>query len=441
MVVCGGVRVWMRPQWWVCWTHSARPHLPTTACPASSLATSVTDSSLATATTTGSLFARTTTSGSAPATVCLLREALGIPRGLEIVMRWQRKCHIHTGVRLYDEKSVTRSSRRIIFSGIQPTGVVHLGNYLGAVRQWVELQKGGDDVIYCVVDQHAITMPYDHTTLPAATRATIASLIACGIDPNTAVLYQQSRVPEHAELNWVLTCLTTMARLTHLPQYKEKSQSLREVPLGLYAYPVLQAADILLYRSTHVPVGEDQRPHIQLAAHLARVFNNRYGETFTLPHSLVADTAAARIRSLRHPDKKMSKSEANPRGRIDLTDTPDIIREKLKKAVTDFTSAVYYDPENRPGVSNLMAIHSEVTGQSIEAITQASSDLTTAQYKLVVADAVIELLNPIRLKLDALLADPAYLTTLMDHGAEKARERAVPTWQQVKRKVGLAPVT
>ncbi|KAK4304775.1 hypothetical protein Pmani_014608 [Petrolisthes manimaculis] len=419
----------MRPQLLVGWTHPALPHLSTTACTASSLARTTTNSSLF----------KTTTTGSAVASLCSLREGQGLQKGLGVVSKWQEKCHIHTDVRLRSEEGTTHPSRRIIFSGIQPTGVVHLGNYLGAVRQWVELQKGGDDVIFCVVDQHAITLAYDHTTLPAATRATVASLIACGVDPDTAVLYQQSRVPEHAELNWVLTCLTTMARLTHLPQYKEKSQSLREVPLGLYAYPVLQAADILLYRATHVPVGEDQRQHIQLAAHLARVFNNRYGETFTLPRSLVADTAAARIRSLRHPDKKMSKSEANPRGRIDLTDTPDIIRGKFKKAVTDFTSAVYYDPENRPGVSNLMAIHSEVTGQSFEDITEASSGLTTAQYKLVVADAVIELLNPIRLKLDALLADPAQLTALMDRGAERARERAVPTWQEVKRKVGLAP--
>ncbi|XP_042207953.1 tryptophan--tRNA ligase, mitochondrial-like [Homarus americanus] len=345
-----------------------------------------------------------------------------------------RQCEPNDSLNRRVEDSHTRKT---IFSGIQPTGVLHLGNYFGAVQRWVELQETGEEVIFCIVDLHSITLPQDPKTLHSQIITMAASLVACGIDPSRAVLFQQSRVSEHAQFNWVLGCLTTMARLGHLPQYKEKSASLKEIPLGLYVYPVLQSADILLYRATHVPVGEDQRQHIQLAAHLARVFNNKFGQTFVLPRSLVYDDSIARVKSLRQPDKKMSKSETDPKSRINLADSPDEIREKFKKAVTDFTSAVYFDAENRPGVSNLMSIHRAVTGQSMEQISRECEGVNTAQYKLLVADAVIEHLRPIRLRLEQLLSDRAHLNHLLDLGADKAKTIASKTWQDVREKVGL----
>lgn len=334
--------------------------------------------------------------------------------------------------------SKTPTARKTIFSGIQPTGTLHLGNYIGAVRRWLELQESGEDVIFCIVDLHSITLPQDPKTLHSQIILMAASLIACGIDPHRAILFQQSRVSEHAQFNWILGCITTMARLNHLPQYKEKSSLLKEIPLGLYVYPVLQAADILLYRATHVPVGEDQRQHIQLAAHLARVFNNKFGPTFTLPHSMVYDDTTARVKSLRQPARKMSKSEADPKSRINLTDSPDAIREKFKKAVTDFTSAVYYDAENRPGVSNLMAIHSAVTGKSFNEIQTDCEGITTAQYKLLVADVVIDQLSPIRIRIEQLLKDSGHLNQLLDQGADRAKAIAASTWEEVKQKVGLS---
>ncbi|XP_050729238.1 tryptophan--tRNA ligase, mitochondrial-like [Eriocheir sinensis] len=350
--------------------------------------------------------------------------------------RWSLLGHgLHTSPALQCTKAP--ATPRTIFSGIQPTGELHLGNYLGAVRRWVELQEGGDDVLFCVVDLHSITLPQDPATLHAQTLAMTASLLACGIDPGQAIVFQQSRVPEHTQLAWVLGCLTTMARLGHLPQYKEKSAKQKEIPLGLYVYPVLQAADILLYHATHVPVGEDQLQHIQLAADLARIFNTRFGQTFVPPRSLVLGQDAARLRSLRQPTKKMSKSEPDPRGRVALSDAPDVVREKFKKAVTDFTSEVFYEPEARPGVSNLMVIDSAVTGRTLEEITKASEGLTTAQYKLVVADAVVEHLAPIRQHMNHLLQEPGHLDQLLEQGAKQARERAAKTWDDVRRKVGL----
>lgn len=336
------------------------------------------------------------------------------------------------------ERSTDKHARKTIFSGIQPTGVLHLGNYFGAVQQWVELQEKGENVIFSVVDLHSITLPQDPKNLYLQILTMAASLIACGIDPSRAIIFQQSRVSEHAQLNWLLSCSTTMARLGHLPQYKEKSSVLKEIPLGLYIYPVLQAADILLYKATHVPVGEDQLQHIQLAAHLARVFNKKFGYTFPLPCSMVYDDSIARVKSLRQPTKKMSKSESDPKSTINLTDTPDDIREKFKKAVTDFTSAVYFDDENRPGVSNMMAIHKAVSGKSFDEIRAECEGMTTAQYKLLLADVVIQHLAPIRLALDHLLNDKAYLNQLLDEGANRAREIASATWEEVRQKVGLS---
>ncbi|KAG0714153.1 Tryptophan--tRNA ligase, mitochondrial [Chionoecetes opilio] len=348
--------------------------------------------------------------------------------------RWGHGLHTSPAPRCQDAAA---TAPRTILSGIQPTGELHLGNYLGAVRQWVQLQQGGDDVLFCVVDLHSITLPQDPATLHSHTLAMAASLLACGIDPGRAVVFQQSRVQEHTQLAWVLGCLTTMARLGHLPQYKEKSATQKEIPLGLYVYPVLQAADILLYHATHVPVGEDQLQHIQLASDLARIFNKRFGQTFKAPQPLVLGQDAGRLRSLRQPTKKMSKSEPDARGRVALSDAPDVVREKFKKAVTDFTTEVYYDPEARPGVSNLMVIDRAVTGRTLEEIQAASRGLTTAQYKLAVAEAVVEHLAPIRQRMNHLLQEPGHLDQILEKGAEQARERAAKTWNAVRQKVGL----
>ena len=200
-----------------------------------------------------------------------------------------------------------------IFSGIQPTGDLHVGNYLGAIRRWIDLQNSGLDVTYCIVDLHSITLPQKPVDLRNNSLKICASLLACGIDPKKSTLFLQSDVKEHAELCWILGCITTMARLTHLPQYKEKSAKLKEIPLGLYLYPVLQAADIMLYKATHVPVGEDQVQHLQLAQSLAKAFNNRFGMTFPMCQPMIAEDASCRIKSLRDPAKKMSKSDADPK--------------------------------------------------------------------------------------------------------------------------------
>ncbi|VVC43670.1 Hypothetical protein CINCED_3A015838 [Cinara cedri] len=267
-----------------------------------------------------------------------------------------------------------------VFSGIQPTGTLHLGNYFGAVSKWVQLQNEDQEVIYSIVDLHSITLPYDPKKLEKNVLLMTASLIACGINPNKSTLFLQSQVPEHTQLCWVLGCLTTMPRLGQLPQFKEKSSSLKDVPLGLYLYPILQAADILLYKGTKVPVGEDQIQHLQLAHSLARTFNKRYGDTFPIPTVLLQKDCSSRIKNLRDPMKKMSKSHPDPRGRIDITDEPDVIAEKVKKSVTDCTSKITFDPDNRPGVATLLTMHSLVSGILPEEICEEYAFLDTGGY-------------------------------------------------------------
>ncbi|XP_054263604.1 tryptophan--tRNA ligase, mitochondrial [Macrosteles quadrilineatus] len=324
-----------------------------------------------------------------------------------------------------------------IFSGIQPTGVLHLGNYFGAIEKWVELQNEGNDVLYSIVDLHSITVHQDPEELRSKILLMAASLIACGIDPAKSVLFQQSKVHQHVELAWVLFCNSTMGRLSHLPQFKEKTASMKEIPLGIYLYPVLMAADVMLYRATHVPVGEDQLPHMNLAVDLAQVFNNRYGETFPVPEIIIEDSARNRVRSLREPLKKMSKSHTDPKSRIELTDTPDQIVGKVKKAVTDFTSAVSYDPVNRPGVSNLVALHALSAGKTFQQVCDENAHIQTGQYKRVVADAIVEKFNPIREEMNRLLAAPEYLEEVLDQGAQRATMLAEITWMDVKQKIGL----
>ncbi|XP_053658598.1 tryptophan--tRNA ligase, mitochondrial [Anopheles marshallii] len=324
---------------------------------------------------------------------------------------------------------------RKVFSGVQPTGALHIGNYLGAVKRWVELQEAGEDVTYCIVDLHSMTIPPEPETLRHNTLQMTATLLACGIDPARATLFLQSAVPQHVELSWILGCLTTMARLTHLPQYKEKSANMKEIPLGLYLYPVLQAADIMLYKATHVPVGEDQIQQLQLAQSLARAFNNKYGRTFPFCETLVND--GSRLKSLRDPSKKMSKSDPDPKSCIMLIDSPDIVLEKVKKSVTDFKSEVSFNPEERPGVSNLITIHSLVSGKTPDEICREVEGKNTGQYKLIVADALIEHLRPIRERMERYTQDVGFLASVIEEGSERARTIAEQTIDEVKQKIGV----
>ncbi|XP_015603926.1 tryptophan--tRNA ligase, mitochondrial isoform X2 [Cephus cinctus] len=335
----------------------------------------------------------------------------------------------------YSSKNITYPER--IFSGIQPTGNMHLGNYLGAIQKWIELQNSGKNVIWSIVDLHSITLPQDSIELRQNILKMTATLLACGIDPEKSILFQQSTVSMHAELSWILGCNTTMPRLGQLPQFKEKSEKVKEVPLGLYIYPVLQAADILLYKATHVPVGQDQVQHLQLAQHLAHTFNRKFKETFPIPRALVNQDTSSRLKSLRDPTKKMSKSSNDPKSRLELTDEPRVLLNKIKKAVTDFTSTVTFEPETRPGVSNLIAIHSLLSGKSPEEICKEAENVDTGEYKFVVADVVIEKLTPIRERINQLIKEPQYLEKVLSDGAERATSIAVNTWLEVRNKVGL----
>uniref|UniRef100_A0A5F8GAB5 Tryptophan--tRNA ligase, mitochondrial n=1 Tax=Monodelphis domestica TaxID=13616 RepID=A0A5F8GAB5_MONDO len=319
-----------------------------------------------------------------------------------------------------------------IFSGIQPTGIPHLGNYLGAIESWVSLQEKCSSVLFSIVDLHSITVPQDPAVLHQSILDITAVLLACGINPEKSILFQQSQVPEHSELGWIFGCLVRMSWLQNLPQWKRKNASLKqEGTVGLFTYPVLQAADILLYKSTHVPVGEDQVTHMELARDLAQRFNKKYGEFFPVPTSLL--TTMKRVKSLRDPSAKMSKSDPDKLATVRVTDSPEEIMMKFRKAVTDFTSEVTYDPSTRLGVSNMVDIHAAVTGLTIEEVICQSVGLDTAQYKVVVAEAVIQKFAPIKNEIERLKMDEGYLRKVLQVGTEKAKELAKPVCQEVKK--------
>ncbi|KAB0798690.1 hypothetical protein PPYR_09683 [Photinus pyralis] len=320
------------------------------------------------------------------------------------------------------------------FSGIQPTGDIHLGNYLGAIKQWVDLQNK-EDLILSVVDLHAITLPQDPKELYQNILRMTATLLACGVDTSKLILFQQSQVYQHTELAWIFSCICTMARLAHLPQFKEKSATLKDVPLGLYIYPVLQAADIMLYKATHVPVGDDQLQHLELSQDLARMFNRRYGLTFPSPHAIV--TGTSKIKSLRNPSKKMSKSDPDAKSRICLTDSADEIARKIRKSVTDCTSAITFDPDERPGVSNLVMMHSSLSGKTVEVILKEVEGMDTLQYKSLVADCVISFISPISQRIKELMEEPQYLRNVLDVGTSRAMEIASCTMEEVRGKMGI----
>ncbi|XP_032763809.1 tryptophan--tRNA ligase, mitochondrial isoform X2 [Rattus rattus] len=302
-----------------------------------------------------------------------------------------------------------KESGERVFSGIQPTGIPHLGNYLGAIESWVKLQEEYDTVIYSIVDLHSITVPQDPGILQQSILDMTAVLLACGIDPERSILFQQSQAKA--------------ARQKH------------DGTVGLLTYPVLQAADILCYKSTHVPVGEDQVQHMELVQDLARSFNQKYGELFPLPRSIL--TSMKKVKSLRDPSAKMSKSDPDKLATVQITDSPEEIVRKFRKAVTDFTSEVTYEPDSRPGVSNMVAIHAAVSGLSVEEVVRNSAGMDTARYKLLVADAVIEKFAPIRSEIEKLKMDKDHLRKVLLVGSAKAKELASPVFEEVKKLVGI----
>lgn len=328
------------------------------------------------------------------------------------------------------------SERKIVFSGIQPTGNLHIGNYLGAIKRWVAMQDEYD-CIYCIVDMHAITIPQDPQELRETTRELAGLLMACGIDPQRCVLFVQSHVPAHAEMTWIFNCITPVGWLERMTQYKEKAARQESVSTGLLDYPVLQASDILLYQADLVPVGEDQRQHIELTRDIAGRFNYLFGETFKLPQAMIGEVGA-RIMGLDDPTKKMSKSIASRYHAIRLLDDPDEIRTAIRRAVTDSGREIIFsdDPE-KAGVNNLLGIYQVFTGQSRQAIEDHFAGKGYGDLKREVAEVVVEALRPIQERYRALRAEPGYIDEMLRRGAEEARRRSEPTLTLAKHNVGF----
>ena len=340
-----------------------------------------------------------------------------------------------------NEQNPSTESRQRVLSGIQPTAdSYHLGNYLGALKQWIELQNNYD-AFYFIPDLHAITVDQDPEELRHRTVAGAAQLIALGIDPAKSTLFVQSHVPQHAELTWVLNCLTGFGEASRMTQFKDKSakQGTDRATVGLFTYPVLMAADILLYKPQYVPVGEDQRQHLELTRTLAERFNSRYGETFVVPEGFIPE-GSAKIQDLQNPTAKMSKSADNPKGCINLLDDPKTSAKRIKSAVTDNDGVIAYDKENKPGVSNLLVIQSALTGTSIDDLVAGYEGQGYGALKTDTADALEAFTTPLRARFDELMADPAEIERILAVGAERAREVAEPLVQDVYDKVGfLAP--
>ena len=329
-------------------------------------------------------------------------------------------------------------SRPRVLSGIQPTSdSFHLGNYLGALRNWVQLQDG-HDAFYCVVDLHALTMEFPAPEdLRRRTRVAAAQLLAIGIDPARSTLFVQSHVPEHTELAWVLNCLTGFGEASRMTQFKDKSARSQNVGVGLFTYPILQAADILLYQADQVPVGEDQRQHLELTRDLAERFNTRFGETFVVPEPHIIK-GTAKIYDLQEPTAKMSKS-LPPAGSIDLLGDPKTIGKRLRSAVTDSDMLVRYDPVDKPGVSNLLTIHSALTGTSIADLESAYEGKGYGDLKKDLADVVVAWVEPIQAATQAYLEDPDALDDVLAEGAKTARAVAAQTVATVYDRVGFLP--
>lgn len=331
-------------------------------------------------------------------------------------------------------------ARPRVLSGIQPTAdSFHLGNYLGAVRQWVTLQET-HDAFYCVVDLHAITVPTEPEALRRRTRVAAAQLFAAGLDPERSTVFVQSHVREHTELAWTLICLTGMGEAARMTQFKDKSAKFGEsaASVGLFTYPILQAADILLYQANRVPVGADQKQHLELTRDLAQRFNHRFGDTFTLPEPHILKEVE-KITDLQDPTAKMSKSSSSPAGILDVLEQPGPLRKKVMRAVTDTGSEVLFDEENKPGISNLLRIQSALTSTPIPDLVARYEGQGYGTFKKDVAEAVVEAFSPIRERTEKLLADEAELDRLLAIGAARASAVAKETMSQVRDKVGFLP--
>ena len=333
---------------------------------------------------------------------------------------------------------MAEEKRKRILSGIQPTGTPTLGNYIGAVRNWALLQSDYD-CLYMVADLHSLTVRQVPADLRRRTRELAALLLAVGIDPKEHVLFVQSHVPAHTELAWVLACNTQFGELSRMTQFKDKSaKNADNINGGLFTYPALMAADILLYQPDYVPVGEDQKQHVELCRNIVQRFNGIYGDVFKMPEPYIPKVGA-RVMSLSDPGAKMSKSDKDPNGSIYLMEKPEDILRKFKRAVTDSDTenCVRYDPTNKPGVANLMTIYSAVTGKSFDEIEQEFAGKGYGAFKPAVGDAVIEALRPIREEATRILADKAYVDEVLKNGAERASRLANRTVSKVYRKVGL----
>ncbi|MEX0666044.1 MAG: tryptophan--tRNA ligase [Acidimicrobiia bacterium] len=324
-----------------------------------------------------------------------------------------------------------------VFSGIQPTGELHLGNFLGAIRHWVA-QQAEHDAIYCVVDLHAMTVPYDPPTLADRTWRTAAMLLAAGIDPSKCTLFVQSHVPAHTELTWVLNCVATFGEVGRMIQFKEKGGGQESVSVGLFDYPVLMAADILAYDTDQVPVGDDQRQHLELARDIAIRFNHRFGDTLVVPEATIPPVGA-RVMDLQNPSAKMSKSSDSPQGTIPLLDDGKAIAKRIKSAVTDSDTSVRYSPEDKPGVSNLLEILAATTGRTIPDVAAEFVGGGYGPLKSAVADAVVDFLKPLQERYAALEADPQHVTAQLVIGAEKAEAMSAAVLERVRRATGLLP--
>lgn len=330
------------------------------------------------------------------------------------------------------------SNKPVVLSGAQPSGQLTIGNYLGALRQWDKMQDDYD-CLYCIVDLHAITVRQEPESLRKASLDSLALYLACGIDPQRSAIFMQSHVPEHSQLAWILSCYTQFGELSRMTQFKDKSERhTNNVNAGLFTYPVLMAADILLYQTNQVPVGHDQKQHLELARDVATRFNALHGDIFTIPEPYIPPVAA-RVMSLQDPLKKMSKSDDNPQNFIGLLEDPKVIAKKIKRAVTDSDDPprVTFDIENKPGVANLLSILSGVTGKSVTQLETEYEGKMYGHLKGDVADAVIAFLEPVQQRFHELRSDIPQLTAILQQGAAKARSRAGKTLAQVNQAVGF----
>ena len=329
--------------------------------------------------------------------------------------------------------------KKIIFSGIQPTGVFTLGNYIGAIRNWGKLQEDYR-CVYCVVDLHAITVRQDPAALRRHTLEAYALLMACGIDPEKSILFIQSHNPHHAECAWVLNCCTQFGELSRMTQFKDKAARYSDnINAGLFTYPVLMAADILLYQADLVPVGVDQKQHLELARDVAGRFNNAFGKTFVLPDGYIPKAdEGARIMSLQDPTRKMSKSDPNPKGFVAILDEPDVIMKKFRSAVTDSEARVAYAP-GKDGINNLMSIYSVFTGKSFPVIEEEFAGKGYGDFKTAVGEAVAETLRPIQERYKELMGDKAYLEECYRRGAQQAMAISGRTLEKVYKRTGFIP--